>query len=58
MDTEFVEKQLATIEEALPKLKAIIGDVKTCNSEISKTILMSAVKKFSTPIIDFKLAAE
>lgn len=50
-----IESQLASIEEAIPKIKEIIADIKACNSEISKTILTSAIKKFSAPIIDFKL---
>jgi len=58
MNIEAVEEQLNAIEEALPKIKEIISDVKACNSEISKTILTSAIKKFSAPIVDFKLTAE
>lgn len=55
MNIELVESQLAAIEEALPKLKAVLADIKNCNSDISKTILASAIKKFSAPIVDFKL---
>lgn len=58
MNIESIEQQLVAIEDVLPKLKAIVGDVKACNSDISKTILMSAVKKFSAPIVDFKLNSE
>ena len=58
MNIEAIEQQLIAIEESLPKLKAIVGDVKACNSEISKTILMSAIKKFSNPIVEFKLNPE
>lgn len=58
MNIESIEQQLAAIEEALPKLKAVVNDVKACSSDISKTILMSAIKKFSTPIVDFKLNSE
>lgn len=58
MNIETIEQQLVAIEEVLPKLKAVVGDVKACNSDISKTILMSAVKKFSAPIVDFKLNPE
>ena len=58
MNIEAIEQQLVAIEEVLPKLKAVVGDVKACNSDISKTILMSAVKKFSVPIVDFKLNPE
>lgn len=58
MNIEAIEQQLVAVEEALPKLKAVIGDVKVCNSDISKTILMSAIKKISTPLVDFKLNSE
>jgi hypothetical protein len=58
MNIEAIEQKLTAIEEVLPKLKAVINDVKVCNSDISKTILMSAVKKFSTPIVDFNLNTE
>lgn len=55
MNIESIETQLTSIEEALPKLKAIVSDVKACSSDISKTILISAIKKISTPILEFKL---
>lgn len=58
MNIDAIEEQLNAIEEVLPKLKAIVADVKACNSEISKTILTSAIKKFSAPIADFKLTAD
>lgn len=58
MNIEAIEQQLVAIEEALPKIKEIIADVKSCNSEISKTILASAIKKFSTPIVDFKFTGD
>lgn len=58
MNIEAIEEQLTAIEETLPKLKAVVADVKACSSDISKTILTSAIKKFSAPITDFKLTAE
>ena len=58
MNIEAVDKQLVAIEEVLPKLKEVVGDVKFCNSDISKTILMSAIKKLLAPIVDFKLDPE
>ena len=58
MNIEAIEDQLNAIEEALPKLKAVVADVKACSSEISKTILTSAIKKFSAPIVEFKLTTD
>lgn len=58
MNIEMIEQQIEEIEEALPKIKAIVADVKVCSSDISKTILTSAIKKVSAPILEFKLTAE
>lgn len=50
-----VEDRLAQVEEALPKMKELIADLKICNSDFSKEVLMLALKKISRPLVDFNL---
>lgn len=50
-----IEQQLSAIEEAIPKIKDILNDLKLCTSDTTKQILMAAIKKYANPIIDFKI---
>ena len=56
MSTKLIEDRLMQVEEALPKMKDLIADLKICNSDISKEVLMLALKKISRPLVDFDLA--
>lgn len=55
MNIEEVEAKLATLEETVAKVKALVADAKVCSSEITKTLISSAVKKYAAAISDFKL---
>lgn len=55
MNFEEISHQLNAIEEAIPKLKDLISDIQNCSTETSKMILVAALKKYSTPISEFKL---
>lgn len=56
MSIEHIEDHLVQVEEAIPKMKELIADLKLCNSELSKTVLMSALKKISRPLLDFNVS--
>ena len=55
MNIEEVEAKLATLEETVAKVKALVADAKVCSSEITKALISSAVKKYAAAISDFKL---
>ena len=55
MDIEEVEGKLNSLEETIGKLKELVADAKVCSSEITKTLIFSAVKKYASSISDFKL---
>lgn len=55
MNIEEVEAKLTTLEETVAKVKALVADAKVCSSEITKTLISSAVKKYAAAISDFKL---
>ena len=55
MNIEEVERKLNSLEETIGKLKELVADAKVCSSEITKTLILSAVKKYASTISDFKL---
>ena len=55
MNIEEVEGKLNSLEETIGKLKELVADAKVYSSEITKTLIFSAVKKYASSISDFKL---
>ena len=55
MNIEDVENKLNALEETVGKIKDLIADAKVCTSEITKTLISSAVKKYAASIADFKI---
>jgi len=55
MNIEEIEGKLNSLEDTVGKLKELIVDAKVCSSEITKTLIFSAVKKYASSISDFKL---
>lgn len=55
MNIEDVETKLNSLEDTISKIKELIVDAKVCSSEITKTLISSAIKKYSTSISDFKI---
>ena len=55
MNIEEIESKLNALEETIGKVKDLVADAKVCTSEITKTLISSAVKKYAASIADFKL---
>jgi len=55
MNIEDIESRLNSLEETIGKLKELIADAKVCSSDITKTLITSAVKKYAASISDFKI---
>lgn len=55
MNIEEIETKIASLEDTLGKVKALVADAKICNSEITRALISSAVKKYATAISEFKL---
>ena len=55
MNIEEIENKLNSLEETVRKLKELVADAKVCTSEITKTLIHSAVKKYAASINDFKI---
>ena len=59
IDFEKLEAALKDIEEGTKQAAAIIQDLKVCQSDVSKTVLTSVVKKrLSTLMPSFKTVEE
>lgn len=54
MNIEELEAKIEDFEKALSKVKELIADSKVCTSEIAKTLLSSAVKKYIASLPDLK----
>ena len=55
MNIEEVEAKIEEVEKTVIKIKELVADAKLCTSEITKTLISSAVKKLAATISDFKL---
>ena len=55
MNIEEVETRLNNLEETISKMKELLSDLKICNSDITKTLIMSALKKYAATVADFKI---
>ena len=43
------------VEKTIAKVKELLADAKVCSSEITKTLISSAIKKYASSLSDFKL---
>lgn len=50
-----IETKIAELTELISKTTALINDSKVCSSDITKSLIASAVKKYITAISDFKI---
>lgn len=50
-----IESQLNDLSELISKVTALLNDNKVCSSEITKSLIASAVKKYVNAISDFKI---
>lgn len=55
MDIDKIDSRLNAAETAISKIKELLADAKICNSEITKTLILSAMKKYSMALSDFKI---
>lgn len=55
MNIQEVEEKIEEVEKTLAKIRELIADMKVCSSEITKTLVASAIKKYATTISDFKV---
>ena len=55
MNIEEIENKIAALDETVKKLKELVADAKVCNSDITKTLIASAIKKYATVFKSFKL---
>ena len=55
MNINEIESKVEEAEKTLSKMKELIADAKICTSDITKTLIMSAVKKYAAAFSDFKL---
>ena len=54
MNIEEIEAKIEEFEKTLSKVKELIADFKVCTSDITKTLVTSAVKKYIATLPDFK----
>lgn len=55
MNIEEVETKIEEVEKTITKIKELLADAKVCSSEITKTLISSAIKKYASSLSDFKL---
>lgn len=55
MNIDEIETRIGVLEAAIGKIKELVADMRICNSDITKTLISSALKKYATTIADFKL---
>lgn len=55
MNIEEVETKIEEVEKTIAKVKELLADAKICSSEITKTLISSAIKKYASSLSDFKL---
>ncbi len=55
MNIEEIESKLSALDETLAKLRALVADAKVCSSDITKALIMGAVKKYAAVVSDFKV---
>ena len=54
MNIEEIETKITALEDTVSKMKALLADAKVCSSDITKTLIASALKKYAASIADFK----
>ena len=54
MNIEELEAKIEDFEKTVSKVKELIADFKVCTSEITKTLVASAVKKYISTLPDLK----
>ena len=54
MNIEELEAKIDDCDKILSKVKELIADYKVCASDITKTLVSSAVKKYIATLPDFK----
>ena len=55
MNIEELENKMNALEDTISKMKDLLADLKICNSDITKTLISSAIKKYAATIADFKI---
>lgn len=55
MNLQEVEDKIEELEKTIAKIKELVADMKVCSSEITKTLVASAIKKYATTISEFKI---
>ena len=55
MNIEEIENKLNSLEDVIIKMKSLVADAKVCSSDITKTLISGALKKYVTAISDFKI---
>ena len=55
MNINEIEAKIEEVEKIIVKIKELVTDAKVCSSEITKTLISSAIKKYASTISDFKL---
>lgn len=54
MNIEEIEAKIEDCEKTLSKVRELITDFKVCTSDITKTLVSSAVKKYLSTLPDLK----
>ena len=57
MNIDEITAKVEEAEKIISKIKELAADAKVCSSEITKTLITSAIKKYATSMPDFKLDA-
>lgn len=57
MNNDFsnIETKLVELNDLITKVNALIKDSKICESDITKTLISSAIKKYVGAISEFKI---
>ena len=55
MNIEEIEQKLGQLDDLVIKMKELVADAKVCSSEITKSMIFTAIKKFAANVSDFKL---
>ena len=54
MNIEELEAKIEDLDKILSKVKDLIADFKVCKSDITKTLVASAIKKYVSTLPDLK----
>lgn len=49
-----LEAKLAPVKEGILKIDELMRDIKNCSGDTTKSLILQAVRKYASPIVEFK----